>query len=205
MYHAPECSIIVIPPNAIVQGSSGMYTSWTQTSHVLDGMASITFFNKKDETRSVDIVNMSIRNDLWYTQQRYTRLLSNANPIEIFYLYSEDDYDVDSGDSFFVGKLSAEATYELWYQRTTHSGQNVMKSLFRCVDGVPKKLAKCRHGLYQCECCQPAESTKTTGNASGDVKVMAPCESFQIDFGFIKAVDTESNENTNNLIKLGWI
>ena len=45
MYHAPTCSVTVISPNAIVRGSRGAYTSWIQTSHVVDGMASINFFN----------------------------------------------------------------------------------------------------------------------------------------------------------------
>ena len=73
-----------------------------------------------------------------------------------------------------------------------------MEALPRCVDGVPADLSKCRHGLYKCACCQSAKSTQSTGNPAEDIKVTVPCERFHMDFGFIKAIDTESSNK--NLI-----
>ena len=203
MYHAPDCSVTVISPNAIVRGSKGKYTSWSQTSHVVEGMAKIEFFNTMDPLIPTDVVDMSIRNDLWYTQQSYKRLLYDANPTEIY--LADGDLDVDeaqtSTDKIFVGKLSAEATYELWHQRAIHSGQNVLEALPRCVDGVPKNLGQCRHGLYKCACCQSAKSTNCSGNPEEEVKATVPCERLHMDFGFIKAVDNESDDKISNLIR----
>ena len=184
-----------------MRGSQGQYSSWTQTSHVVDGMASITFFDNDDPTKAKDVVNMVIRNDLWYTQQSYKRLFSDAHPTNIFHLHDDPEYLSEDEEEIFVGKLNAEATYELWHQRTTHSGQNVMEALPRCVDGVPKNLGKCRYGLYKCACCQSAKSTNCTGNPTEDIKAKVPCERFHMDFGFIKALDTESDDKIKNLIK----
>ena len=101
----------------------------------------------------------------------------------------------------FAGKLNATTLYELWHQRTTHSGKNVMEALHKCVDGVPPNLSKCRHGLYRCACCQQAKSTNSTGNTTEEPKATVPGERFQMDFGFIKALDSESKEKIKGLIE----
>ena len=149
-------------------------------------MASITFFDKENDTKAKDVVNMVIRNDLWYTQQSFKHLLSEAHLIEIFHLNDDSECHSERDDNFFVGKLTAETTYELWHQRITRSGQNVMEALPHCVEGVPKNLGKCRHGLYKCTCRQSAKSTHSTGNATKDIKATVPCKRFHMDFGFLR-------------------
>ena len=109
MYHAPDCSSTVISPNSIVRGSQGLYTSWTQTSHVVKGMATITFFNQNDRNIS-DQISMTLSNDLWYTQQNYKRLLRHANPTELFTATCDDDTD-QLQQSVFAGKLNAATLY----------------------------------------------------------------------------------------------
>ena len=41
--------------------------------------------------------------------------------------------------------------------------------------------------MYQCDTCDRAKSTKTTGNKMEDMKATVPGERFLMDFGFLRA------------------
>ena len=84
MYHAPDCSSTIFSPNAFVNGSDNRFTSWTQTSHVVDGMSTITFFNKEHSTHKNATISMELKYNLWFINQNYKRSIHSANPRAIF-------------------------------------------------------------------------------------------------------------------------
>lgn len=179
MWWAPESSSTVVSPNAAVKGSNGKFTSWTQTSHVDNGHAALTFFHRN--TKDHATITMNCKNDLWYINKPYRQLRKRAPPSKAFTYRAEEEED-----TVFVGNMSAPAMYELWHQRTDHAGQRVMEALPHCCDGVPAKLSKCKHDLYKCESCDTAKSTGQSGNEMEDTKATQPGERFHMDFEFVK-------------------
>ena len=76
----------------------------------------------------------------------------------------------------------------------------MFENLPNCCDGVPERLIRCKHDLYQCDCCNRAKSTNSTGNESEPPKATMPGERFQMDFGFIKGEETLDN-NTKKIFR----
>ena len=63
VYYSPTCSGTIISPNAIVRDHR-VFTSWSQTSHLDIGMATIQFFTRQNPHSRIGIT-LHMNNSLW--------------------------------------------------------------------------------------------------------------------------------------------
>mmetsp|Transcript_26897 Transcript_26897/g.61923 ORF Transcript_26897/g.61923 Transcript_26897/m.61923 type:complete len:151 (-) Transcript_26897:406-858(-) len=131
VYYSPNCVGTILSPNNTVSESSGHFTSWRQTSHMDIGEGTVEFFDTSKPKHSVTI-QCTKKNDLWYTCQQYMDIVQQASKTHI------NSMMVNS----FIGRLNSITQYELWHQRLLHAGDQVMKNISHCVNGVPDNLKK---------------------------------------------------------------
>ena len=183
VYYSPTCSGTIISPNAIVRDHR-VFTSWSQTSHLDIGMATIQFFSRQNPHSRIGIT-LHMNNSLWYARQPYLPMRQQAGHDRICYLDStHDDYAV-------VSKLQKHVEYELWHQRLMHVGQTCMHNIHKCALGVP---TLCRHNFHSCSICNEMNITKTSPKGDSHDNISAFGQRFQMDYGFmLGANDTRTN------------
>ena len=175
--------------------SEGKYTGWLQISHLDEGTGNINFFNRNNPTIKVNIP-MSSKNNLWYISQPYRALVNNAQTNgEMFHQYNEARNKNNPFHEPHVFKITSQAQYELWHQRTLHSGTTVLENLPHCVDSVPKNLCTCKHNFFHCDSCSKGKATKPLVNKDEDIKCSQPGERFHMDFGFVRSEDEIKNKD----------
>ena len=177
MYYSTICSGTIISPNAIVRDNH-TFTSWTQTSHLDTGSATIRFYHRTDFTKNKSLL-MHMRNDLWYLNQSYHKMVQAANKFKMCIL--QDDPAISP---FFVHKLDKATEYELWHQRLLHPGHTAMDYIDKCTTGIPHLH---RHPLHKCSICHEMNITKTSSKQKPTTPTSAFAEQFQMDFGFMSA------------------
>ena len=175
MYFSTTCSGTIISPNAIVRDNH-MFTSWTQTSHLDTGTATIRFYHRTDFTKNRTLL-MHMRNDLWYLNQSYSKMVQAAQKFKMCIL--QDDPAISP---FLVHKLDKSTEYELWHQRLLHPGHTTMDYIDKCTTGIPHLH---RHPLHKCSICHEMNITKTSSKRKPTTPTTAFAEQFQMDFGFM--------------------
>ena len=185
IYYSPECSGTIISPNAVVWDHPE-FTSWTQTSHLDTGVATVTFFNRRNRNISVSVL-LHMQNSLWYTSAFDTSIKSTNTTPNIGYVPS-----TSSNACAIVNSLRKHTEYELWHQRLLHAGHTSMDTLYKCAHGVPQFK---RHDFHSCKICHEMNITKSSNkNANNAPVITAFGQRFQMDFGFMKG---KLGNNTN--------
>ena len=177
MYFSRNCSGTIISPNAIVRDNQ-TFTSWTQTSHLDTGSATICFYHRTDFTKNKTLL-MHMRNDLWYLNQSYKNMIHAANKLQMCIL--QDDTAISP---FLIHKLDKSTEYELWHQRLLHPGHTAMDQIDKCTTGIPHLH---RHPMHKCSICHEMNITKTSSKSKPKTPTTKFAEQFQMDFGFMSA------------------
>ena len=183
VYYSATCSGTIISPNAIVRDHR-VFTSWSQTSHLDIGMATIQFFTQQNPHSRIGIT-LHMHNSLWYARQPYLPMRQQAGHDRVCYLdSSHDDYTI-------INKLQKHVEYELWHQRLMHVGQTCMQNIHKCTLGVPTLR---RHNFHSCSICHEMNITKTSPKGDSHDTISAFGQRFQMDYGFMRgAQDTRTN------------
>ena len=88
---------------------------------------------------------MHMRNDLWYLNQSYDRMIQAAHMCQMCILQDET-----TTSPFLIHKLNKSTEYELWHQRIMHPGHTIMHSIDKCTTGIPHLY---RHHIHKCIIC----------------------------------------------------
>lgn len=174
-YYSPSCTGTIISPNAIVHDHPE-FNSWTQTSFMDEGTATIKIFNKSSWLKHKTI-QMHKKNDLWFVTQPLMRTIQRATKDPDKWTYTNiHEHTVN---------MSKIATYELWHQRLLHPSSKIMEKLGQCVDGVPNKLIA--NPIHSCDTCAEAKA-RFRHNRQKDSYIPTQIgEQFHMDFGFMSS------------------
>ncbi len=195
-YYSAEVDGTIISPTAICAQFSDRYYAWLQYSNCVSRKGTVTLLGHDGVDNEVFPVYSS--NNLWY----------------------HEPYSVGPTNMPRINKLSNAARYELWHQRTAHSGQKTMEILHHHADGVPKLKG---NAFYRCPSCMSGKlaTKQPIGTASKkhqqkveptdrppddddkDDMYLAeaqPGQHFHMDFGFVRGSDFNSKNNTGQTV-----
>ena len=177
IYYSPTCSGTIISPNAVVRDHE-QFTSWTQTSHLDTGVATVSFFHRYRPQIKVTII-LHMQNSLWYMNHHDKPSIAQICSTASGYVCpSQDEHPTE------IYSLRKHTEYELGHQRLLHAGHRSMDYLHKCTHGVPSLR---RHDFHSCKICHEMNITKTTNKQCSFPSVNAFGQRFQLDFGFMKA------------------
>ena len=172
VYYSSGCSGTILSPNAIAKEHPS-FTGWSQTSHMDQNKATISFFNKSAFYHNVSF-DMHNHNDLWFIHQPYLHTIQKAKRFKC----TVKEATVPS-----INKLQKALEHELWHQRLLHPGETAMKYLHQCVEGVPKLN---KHPLHKCNICDEMKITRQYHKEGRSQDTTRPGERFHMDLGFVR-------------------
>ena len=120
VYYSSTCPGTILSSNAIVRGNK-KFTSWSQSSHLDLGLATVQFFNYQNPLSCITIT-LHMHNSLWFTQQPYLQMRKDETTINMGYI------EAYTGDTI-IHKLNKTTEYGLWHQQLMHIGANCMDIL----------------------------------------------------------------------------
>ncbi len=197
-YYSEEVDGTIISPTAICSQYRDRFYGWMQYANCRNKKGTITLLGDNDEDN--EIFEVYSNNDLWFHEPhtigpvldcpKLNRLLSNA------------------------------ARYELWHQRTAHSGQKTMEILHNHADGVPKLKG---NAFYRCPSCmsgklatkqpigvkskkhqRPVEPTDRPPDEDDKDEMYLPeaqpGQHLHMDFGFVRGSDFNDKTNSGQTV-----
>ena len=195
IYFSPDCSGTIISPNAVVRDHDH-FSSWTQTSHLDTGVATVCFFNRF-RPQITATITLYMQNSLWYMHHTDNTSIARNFTTSSGYISSSH-----TDQHTAVCTLRKHTEYELWHQRLLHAGHKSMDYLHKCAHGVPPLR---RHDFHSCKICHEMNITKTSDSQLSTPIVTAFGQKFQLDFGFMKAqhgdkTNIRSHEGYNSYV-----
>lgn len=173
-YFSADVDETIISPTDIALSTENKLTQWDQSANVMTGNGFIELSTETGLGRAR--IPLVMINGLWYTRQSTSVTTSN------------------NINKSIICRLTKRAEYEHSHQRLGYAGDNVMRQLHKCADGVPN-LGQQKHQFHKCETCMRAEvkaapkqkSITTTTNMRG--------QQFHMDYGFVRGSDyKDANE-----------
>ena len=166
-YYSPEVNETIVSPNDITLSPTNNFTSYTKHCNVIDGNGYLQFQSRSGLASAT--IQLHMNNGLWYAYQQMNDITehyySHINPI--------------------IRSMSSAAEFELWHQRLGHAGEAVMKTIHKCVDGVPD-LQPGRNYFHRCESCMKGKVVSAKKNKQTLTTTTERGQQFHMDFGFVR-------------------
>ena len=121
MFYSKEATERVLSPTDIVFCSADVYDSWWLLFNGLKGTGELRFYKSSKINRA--ILQITMRNKLWYTDQNVTLTLYHSK--------------IGTSSNAFVHSVTELTLHHLWHHCLCHAGRFITDNIAKVTDIVP--------------------------------------------------------------------
>jgi hypothetical protein len=140
-YYSPAAAETIISPTDVVLSHKHLYSGWAQFAHITSGRGHVTFYRIEGTNHTTYPLNML--NGLWYHEAPH---IYRTSPTQI----SSTTPSTTSTEHAIIHRLSNQAQYELFHQRSCHCGKRKMDILHKHIQGLQPLKGNAFHLCQSC-------------------------------------------------------